>query len=237
MTLLVKYPVDEEEEPIKDWFLDWFKRRNDKTNVNDVLITGDRGTGKSRAGGAFIPRFDPSFIPSLKNHPVYSRDPKTAKYCHLSISPLPLLEALEENLLPKRSWWMIDEPRDLKSVDWWTTVAKVLNDTFTMYRETLVNVVVCAVVRGKILRDIRDLFDILIRMREPGRGIVWVMENRISKKSAQRLEIRVPRGIGPLNWPMASPEFEELYKPIREYGYKETLHQNIKTLKDKGYIG
>jgi hypothetical protein len=236
LTLKVRFPSEETEEEKKDWFIEWFINRNRNKNVNKVLTTGEAGSGKSRANAAFIEKLDPSFTPSLKNHPVYTHDQKTAKYCHLSISPLPFLEALAEDLLPPGTWWVIDEPRDLKSIDWWTTVAKALNDTFTQYRETLVNVAVCAIVRGKVLGYIRDLFDILIRMKQPGKGMVWVMTNRISMKSSQRLEVRVPRGVGPLDWPMPSPEFENLYKPIRQYGFKETLERNIKALKDKHYI-
>jgi hypothetical protein len=71
MTLLVKWPRDEDEDSHPEhWFTDWFSRRNSNKNVNDVLVSGDRGSGKSRGTAAFIEYFDRTFTPSLKNHPV-----------------------------------------------------------------------------------------------------------------------------------------------------------------------
>ncbi|HEX4920643.1 MAG TPA: hypothetical protein VFV92_07875, partial [Candidatus Bathyarchaeia archaeon] len=186
-----------------------------------------QGTGKSRFVGRLLSTLDPHYIPSMENHPVYTKSDRTATKCHISISLMPFLRAVVDELLlmrqgkrgdlPPGSWWHIDEPTDALSIEWWKKTAKILGKFLMRNGYMRVNVAICAQIKGKTLGYLRELCNAWVRMRRPGQCTVFKMESRINYKSVTRPEYTKPVGLFKVRDETSPPpRWDELYGPIKD---------------------
>ena len=202
-----------------------YRNKHDNKNAI-VLISGDTGEGKSRFLGWMIETLDPGFIQSWQNG-----------MPRISISPVPFIEALRNDLLPPQSWWFIDEPRDVKNVNWHTEVAQAVRDVLTEYRFKIVNLGVCTTLRKKLQNDLRDLAHYWVRMDSPGNCEVRKFKPKLKWFHGEAVEVRVPRLLERIRHvPMPSDEFERLYVPLKESNFRELTSLWIKRFTKKGYI-
>lgn len=200
------------------------RNRNGKNAI--VLVSGDTGEGKSRFAGLMVETLDTEFIGSW-----HGGSPR------ISISPLPLIQALKHDLLPPSSWWFIDEPRDVKNVSWQEEVCQALRDVLTEYRFKIVNLVVCTTMRKKLLNDIRDMAHYWVRMLSPGYCEVRKMETGIRWFHGETVEVRKARLLERIRHvPMPSADFESLYTPLKAGNFQELTDMWIKRFTKKGYI-
>lgn len=200
------------------------RNRNEKNAI--VLVSGDTGEGKSRFAAWMIESLDPGFMQSWQNGQP-----------HISISPLPFIEALKYDLLPPKSWWFIDEPRNVKNVDWYKDLAQAVRDVVTEYRFKIVNLAVCTVMRKKLQNDLRDLAHYWIRMTSPGNCEVRQFRTKVKWSHGEQYEIRSGYLIERIRHaPLPSRMFESLYAPLKEDNFQGLTDMWIKRLAKKGYI-
>ena len=234
----MKYtPVDEEtgQPQLHDWVTSELRQRGiGKTPQNTIVaILGEGTSGKSWTGARIIENLDPTYTPSLKNHPVYTGNQSSAKFCHLSSSAEPFMEALAENLLPKGSWFHLDEPP--QATDWWTEVGRAMTGFLTRYNFTIVNVLVCGILKKKVLSTIRDFAHIQIDQREPGYAMVNRIISTKNYKTPTREIIRKPKWAGPIGPGADAPseEWQKLYAPIKAWEWKTFAANTIANMKYK----
>lgn len=210
-----------------------------------ALCTGPPGSGKSRFFGRLLCTLDPNYLQSLRKHPVYTRDRTTAYKCHISVTLLPFLRAVTDELLcvqaghrgdlPPGSWWHIDEPTDALSIEWWKKTAKILGKFLARNSYLKINVAICCQVKGRVLSMIRDLSNAWVRMYRPGHCGVHKMESRINYKAATRPEIVKPRGLWKVDDETPPPEeWENLYGPIKDAHAIQGALEDILTLEESG---
>lgn len=201
-----------------------YRNRHERSAI--VIISGDPGSGKSRFAGWMITSLDPRFVSYWQNGTP-----------HISVSPIPFIQALKHDVLPPSSWWLIDEPRNVKNTNWQDDVSEAVRDVLTEYRPAIVNLAICTTMRKKLLNDIRDLANYWVRMESVGNCEIREFRTKIKWKQGEAVEIRVPRRIERiLNVPMPGADFEELYTPERLNRLPEITDKWIRTFTKKGYI-
>jgi hypothetical protein len=210
-----------------------------------ALFTGPPGSSKSWTLGRLISTLDPRYIPSLQNHPVYTRTKSTATKCHLSITLIPFLQAVVEEMLARRdgrqgdlppgTWWHVDEPTDALSIEWWKQTAKILGKFLMRNSYLRINIGMCCQIKGKTLSYIRELSNCWVRMRRRGDGTVYKMETRINYESVTRGEYIKPRGLWKIRDQTPPPDdWKKLYGPIKDAHAIEGALEDILELRKMG---
>jgi len=197
------------------------RRLNKQEESVGVLVSGRRRSGKSRLLAKLIEKLDPSFIQSFRDGTP-----------HLSVSPVPFIKALNARVLVPGSWWMIDEPTGVKSIEWYTDVAKALQDILTSYSYMVVNLGVCVPIVDKLQSDLKLLSHFWIKMYHKGHAGVREMVQRVnySKAANAPLEVVKPSWLGKLTVGMPSEEFEGYYNPLKDANFKTLTHGWIERL-------
>jgi len=233
--------------------------RKKPANTN-ILWSGLTQSGKSTGAAKLIygVQFEmarmghtvDNFLPSLKYHPAISHDITTAWKCHLSVSPLPFFKALKHDLkimrtgsleprmLPPGSFHLLDEPVDVNNLEYWTVVAKVMNDFVTMFAFMGVNLIVLAPVQEKVLKALKNLCHLWIRQKRPGHSEVNTMVPWLpKKKNVRRTEFMQPIWRTNIDDEQNPPkEWMELYPMIKVYNADVKADENIALLEKKGYV-
>ena len=168
-----------------------------------------------------IEKLDPIFIQSFREGTP-----------HLSVSPVPFFKALDRKILPPDSWWMIDEPTGVKRIEWYTDIAKALQDILTSYSYTRVNLGVCLPLIDKAQTDLKNFCNFWIRMYSHGRAGVREMVQKVnySKAANAPLEVVKPSWLGRLTVGMPSDEFENYYGPLKDANFQTLTHSWIERL-------
>lgn len=241
----------------RTWLLDEFRDRNfpppgairKKPANTNVIHSGPTQSGKSTGAAKLIVANDARFLPSLKNHPAFTGDVKTAWQCHLSISPLPLIRAIKHDLnimrtgslqpreLPPGSSWLLDEPVDIDSLDYWNVVLRVLGKLVTMYAFMGINLIVLSPVKDKVLGRLQSLAHVWVDQKSPGHAEVWSMVPWTEIKSTRRKQVMRPIHRCSINDETDPPnEWLQRYPIIKTYNADVTADESITLLEKKGYI-
>lgn len=228
----LRIQAEQEKLPIREPKLFRKIRSLNRRGLNVItILSGDTGSGKSRFSGWMIETLDPGFLEDWENG-----------FPRISISPLPFIRALRDNLLPKASWWFLDEPRDVKNIDWPTEVARAVRDVTTEMRVSVVNIAICTTLFKKLQNDLRDLAHYWVRMvdrENPGNCEVFKLETKRKyfKRLGGHMEVRTSRRLeNLLHTPLPSERFERLYEPLRLNNFKDVTELHVQRLTKKGYI-
>lgn len=262
----------------KHWLVDQIHERNfpppeairQKPANTNIVHSGLTQSGKSTGSAKLIVGCgDNSFIPSLKNHPAFTGDDRTSWQSHLSISPLPLVKAIQHDLrvmscngtdgdrcaryrgprhnaskahlmfdgreLAPGSFWLLDEPVDVDSLDYWSVVLRVLGKLVTMYAFMGVNLIVLSPVKDKILGRLVSLCHLWIDQKSPGHSAVWSMVPWTEIKTSRRKQVMKPIYRCSINDERDPPsEWLERYPVIKTYNADVTAEDSIALLEKKG---
>jgi hypothetical protein len=205
-----------DERPVfpEHWLLDLMARTNlpleqgGENRNNITIISGDPGSGKSETGFCLEQELDPGFVQAIRDQTP-----------HFSHKIKDFIRAIL--FLPEYSYWHIDEPPDIRNVDWWTTAAQALHDCIDMMRYRHINLMICGPVLRRMNPYLVDICRFWIQQRKPGFAIV---------KEFRPVNIKHPP------WEQKKP-FTIGY--IRNFGVRpcEEILEWYVPIKDKNFVG
>lgn len=241
------------------WLIEQLKNRNfpkegairQRPANTNILWSGVTQSGKSTSAAKLIVGFgDKSFLPSLKYHPAFTQDITTAPHCHLSVSPLPLITALDHDLeildtgslaprwLPPGTWWMLDEPTDINSLDYWDVIVRAFTDLVTMYAFMGINLIVISPIVEAITGKLQKLVHLWIRQKKPGHSDVEAMipwlQTRTKGRKKEFMNAVFRCSIDDEKVP--PQEWLEAYPKIKIANARKKSKEWIGKLLKKGYI-
>jgi hypothetical protein len=221
------------------------------TTAAKIILGMSRKVSQLNGHSEFCPcpKRGAEFLESLLQHPVFTGKPDTAWQCHVSVSPLPFFKALVHDLkimnsgslqareLPPGSTWLLDEPADIDSLDYWSKVAKAMGVFVTMFAFMGVNLQVLAPIKDQVLKRLKGLSHIWIDQKRPGHSDLWAMQPYTDTRGKKRDQFMRPTYKGHISDEKQLPsEWLERYPKIKTYNALVKGEEIITDLTKAGYI-
>ena len=139
--------------------------------------------------------------------------------------------------LPPGSWWQLDEPTDVDSLDYWQVVARAMGKFVTMFAFMGVNLVILAPIKDQVLKRLKSLSHLWIDQKKPGHAEVWSMVPWTDVKSKRREQYMKPiHQCSIVDEKQPPKEWLEQYPQIKLYNAALTADDVVDDLTKKGYI-